>query len=517
MEEILFLKTTRWRIHILFTFYAVCGFAVCAHEQSHDEKVTHSILEIRYNDSKTGELVVDAGEWGHYGSKSRHAGESGILVHVQSVCKQPEGCGPGWAGCAPIEPNLVPQKKWIALIRRGNCSFNQKIHFATKVSNASAVVLYNNQSLQQDDQPQVYIPQTDGSLNVDNTISVYVNYERGKNLADILDVNGEVYMTIAVGRTTTSPTTAATNGQFTANNTSVLFVSISFIVLIIISLAWLVFYYIQRCRYTNAKERLSRRLANAAKKAIAKIPQRSVKLGDKELESESDQCAVCIEPYKLSDVIRVLPCRHVFHKSCVDPWLLEQRSCPMCKSDILRAFGMHLNGSQESVPQDPESGLIPSSPALEEEHLSTSEEQGAMGGVKIVLYQHPSVHYHEGARRFSSDPELSSEEGLGCGTSGVTECHVECSNGVILHDDGLSTEEPSSLAMSRSRSLSRSKSLSLESIHSNDSESECNERQSLMAGMEKTDSSTDIGSKSLRSDSGSLHHSGHDLSDISEH
>ena len=94
-------------------------------------------------------------------------------------------------------------------------------------------------------------------ISVDDTISVYVDYERGKNLADILDVNGEVLMTISVGRVTTSPTTAATNGQFTANNTSVLFVSISFIVLIIISLAWLVFYYIQRCRYTNAKERLS--------------------------------------------------------------------------------------------------------------------------------------------------------------------------------------------------------------------------------------------------------------------
>ena len=86
---------------------------------------------------------------------------------------------------------------------------------------------------------------------------MFVDLDKGKNLADILDVNGEVFMTIKVGQTTTSPTTTATNGQFTANNTSVLFVSISFIVLIIISLAWLVFYYIQRCRYTNAKERLS--------------------------------------------------------------------------------------------------------------------------------------------------------------------------------------------------------------------------------------------------------------------
>jgi flagellar biogenesis protein FliO len=40
-------------------------------------------------------------------------------------------------------------------------------------------------------------------------------------------------------------------------STSVLFVSISFIVLMIISLAWLVFYYVQRFRYLHAKDRLA--------------------------------------------------------------------------------------------------------------------------------------------------------------------------------------------------------------------------------------------------------------------
>ncbi|VDO05577.1 unnamed protein product [Rodentolepis nana] len=29
---------------------------------------------------------------------------------------------------------------------------------------------------------------------------------------------------------------------------------------------------------------------------------------------------------------------HYFHKLCIDPWLLEQRSCPMCKLDILQAY-----------------------------------------------------------------------------------------------------------------------------------------------------------------------------------
>ncbi|CAK5099700.1 unnamed protein product [Meloidogyne enterolobii] len=43
------------------------------------------------------------------------------------------------------------------------------------------------------------------------------------------------------------------------SKTSVLFVSISFIILIVISLAWLVFYYVQRFRYAHAKDRLQRR------------------------------------------------------------------------------------------------------------------------------------------------------------------------------------------------------------------------------------------------------------------
>lgn len=32
-------------------------------------------------------------------------------------------------------------------------------------------------------------------------------------------------------------------------------------------------------------------------------------------------------------------CRHEFHKGCVDPWLLEHRTCPMCKMDILKYYG----------------------------------------------------------------------------------------------------------------------------------------------------------------------------------
>lgn len=32
-------------------------------------------------------------------------------------------------------------------------------------------------------------------------------------------------------------------------------------------------------------------------------------------------------------------CSHEFHKNCIDPWLIEQRTCPMCKLDVLQFYG----------------------------------------------------------------------------------------------------------------------------------------------------------------------------------
>ena len=34
--------------------------------------------------------------------------------------------------------------------------------------------------------------------------------------------------------------------------------------------------------------------------------------------------------------------RHQYHKNCIDQWLLEQRTCPICKLDILQAYGLQV-------------------------------------------------------------------------------------------------------------------------------------------------------------------------------
>ncbi|EMP35386.1 TBC1 domain family member 8B [Chelonia mydas] len=87
----------------------------------------------------------------------------------------------------------------------------------------------------------------------------------------------------------------------------------------------------------------SRQLKADAKKAIGQLQLRTLKQGDKEIGPDGDSCAVCIEVYKPNDVVRILTCNHLFHKTCVDPWLLEHRTCPMCKLDILKALGIEVD------------------------------------------------------------------------------------------------------------------------------------------------------------------------------
>ena len=55
--------------------------------------------------------------------------------------------------------------------------------------------------------------------------------------------------------------------------------------------------------------RFQKRLVCAAKKAVSRIPVSSLKTGDEQLTGE-ECCAICLEPYRVSDQLRSLPCRY---------------------------------------------------------------------------------------------------------------------------------------------------------------------------------------------------------------
>ncbi|KAM7494888.1 hypothetical protein LguiB_029497 [Lonicera macranthoides] len=52
----------------------------------------------------------------------------------------------------------------------------------------------------------------------------------------------------------------------------------------------------------------------------------SMKLSEDELT-----CTVCLEQVNVGELIRSLPCLHQFHANCIDPWLRQQGTCPVCK------------------------------------------------------------------------------------------------------------------------------------------------------------------------------------------
>ncbi len=45
------------------------------------------------------------------------------------------------------------------------------------------------------------------------------------------------------------------------------------------------------------------------------------------------KCPICLEEFKQNEYKRVLPlCNHVFHKRCIDKWLMENsKECPVCR------------------------------------------------------------------------------------------------------------------------------------------------------------------------------------------
>lgn len=53
---------------------------------------------------------------------------------------------------------------------------------------------------------------------------------------------------------------------------------------------------------------------------------------------EEEKCAICITEFEEKEKVKKLPCKHLFHVSCVDTWLVQNSHCPICKTDINEAI-----------------------------------------------------------------------------------------------------------------------------------------------------------------------------------
>jgi hypothetical protein len=57
-------------------------------------------------------------------------------------------------------------------------------------------------------------------------------------------------------------------------------------------------------------------------------------VGKHVLKEEYELCPICLDVDEPRKHFTRLPCKHCFHTSCIEKWLLVNNFCPMCKRDF---------------------------------------------------------------------------------------------------------------------------------------------------------------------------------------
>jgi hypothetical protein len=78
----------------------------------------------------------------------------------------------------------------------------------------------------------------------------------------------------------------------------------------------------------------------ASKQCISKANEEESTKPSSESDSMTDKafdygtCNICLEDYQKGDHLKSLSCPHSFHKECIDKWLKQVASCPICKKEV---------------------------------------------------------------------------------------------------------------------------------------------------------------------------------------
>ncbi|MBA0799525.1 hypothetical protein Gohar_010037 [Gossypium harknessii] len=64
--------------------------------------------------------------------------------------------------------------------------------------------------------------------------------------------------------------------------------------------------------------------APASKASIEAMPRIKV-------EETGKDCCICLEEFEVDEEGREMPCKHVFHSSCIEKWLEIHGTCPICR------------------------------------------------------------------------------------------------------------------------------------------------------------------------------------------
>lgn len=307
--------------------------------------------------------------------------------------------------CRPVNPPPDNFTKWIALIARDNCTFVEKVRNVQSWSVAAIVYNYHDENglipMPGDGTgikiPSVFIGWSDGIVLSRNYCFNCTSVEPGKGAYQVTIDNDEPAYYI--------------NPVF-----FVLFATVVGLCLIIM----IVFLIVKWCRDFRRKRR-----SRLSAKHLKKIPVKKFKKGD-----EYDVCAICLDDYEEGDKLRLLPCSHVYHTKCIDPWLTKsKRSCPICKRKVIPGDDPDSDSDTSEGEEDSPSERTP---LLAGGSSGSSERRSTFdnSGLPQTARQPHVSHVNENRSHTSSDDSDQSDSEIGA-VGGVRHVNLSKNNPLL--------------------------------------------------------------------------------------
>ncbi|XP_058787496.1 probable E3 ubiquitin-protein ligase RHC2A [Vicia villosa] len=131
----------------------------------------------------------------------------------------------------------------------------------------------------------------------------------------------------------------------------------------------------------------------ATKSAIDSLP--TIEIDDTHLEMES-HCAVCKEAFELTNVVREMPCKHIYHPDCILPWLALHNSCPVCRHELPSDSDAGTNVNVQPQSQSQPLPQTQSQTLTQSQSLGLNEEESNVG---LTIWRLPGGGFAVG--RFS--------------------------------------------------------------------------------------------------------------------
>eukprot|EP00598_Pedospumella_elongata_P004637 CAMPEP_0184973198 /NCGR_PEP_ID=MMETSP1098-20130426/5096_1 /TAXON_ID=89044 /ORGANISM="Spumella elongata, Strain CCAP 955/1" /LENGTH=724 /DNA_ID=CAMNT_0027495643 /DNA_START=163 /DNA_END=2337 /DNA_ORIENTATION=- len=88
--------------------------------------------------------------------------------------------------------------------------------------------------------------------------------------------------------------------------------------------------------HLRMNQEIQRNAAEVNKKKLTKVMAGKIRQCKLDLDTVCSQpsCPICSEDFAVKAIATRLPCSHVFHHSCVVPWLEMKLNCPICRAEL---------------------------------------------------------------------------------------------------------------------------------------------------------------------------------------